>query len=685
MLKTIIQVGLGSIIYAMSQEVSKPTVPKSQEVSKPTIPKNHRIGKVIDYDFENGTGNIIIINTTNEPQHVPFQESALSESVRQSIQSRRHHKIKQQKSNIGRMRIVLFNLIDRAGHKEAVTIRWAENLTADSKTANTTCIASNVVGKIVEYNFKDNFGRIERTDDTNGTNGNSKSVFFLASGLSDKLKANLFRRKHRNKERTEANIKKMKFIKFNVIVCMGIEMAHSISWIERDVFELKNDIKGNTHFANLLFQDVQVHNYEPKPYKLFDDFNISDELKSNIKRAYIHGVHIHDIEQPMPIQSYGIEPALKGRDIMGCAPTGTGKTWAFLIPIVENLYQQKKNNSLPIRNHAFQIQPSCLILTPTRELVIQINSEANKLMKNMGLTSDFCVGGYPWKEQLSQLKRSKCDILVATPGRLSDFINREYISLENIQYLVIDEADHMLTTEFKEDLETIITENEDMPTIESRQTLMFSATFPETVKEMAKKYLKPKFVRILVGMPGSVNINITQDIMETTSTQDKYNRTFKLVNKIMEKDQKAKILIFSNMKKHSEMIVNTIEDDFGYDAILINSNKDQPDREISIEEFAEGHCNILVATNVAGRGLDIPRVDYVINFDLPRTNAEYVHRVGRCGRAGRPGFAYSFFSHKHDHLLGGHLCRALVQLQRDGVSLQEIPDFLQQYNEMRRR
>jgi len=383
----------------------------------------------------------------------------------------------------------------------------------------------------------------------------------------------------------------------------------------------------------------------------------------------------------LPIQRYAIAPALEGKDVLGCAPTGTGKTLAFLIPILELLLRMKKKGQL--ERSTSIIQPICLIMAPTRELAIQIDREAKKLIHKTGIKSDYAIGGHDEDRQLNKLSSSRPHILVATPGRLNAFLNKarhgNRINLERIKFIILDEADRMLDMGFKPQIEKMF--NVASPALR-KQVLMYSATFPEDVKVLAKTYLSNNFAKIIVGPAGAVNKNIYQEIIQVESTRQKFDKVFSMVTDLIEKekeegiqpDEQSKILIFTNHIKFAERIADRIFDETDNDIETITSDKIQHDREIAVQDFTQGKFNILVATYLAGRGLDIPRVDYVINFDLPEDEAEYVHRVGRTGRGGRKGSAYSFFSENRNEELGPFLYKTLEQSQ------QKIPDFLLKYN-----
>ena len=277
--------------------------------------------------------------------------------------------------------------------------------------------------------------------------------------------------------------------------------------VEPDVFELKKIVQDNLGILALLEQNVQVFNYEKKAFEYFQDFDINKNKVTYISNVLISNIKYYCKSLTLPIQRYAIAPALEGKDVLGCAPTGTGKTLAFLIPILELLLRMKKKGQL--ERSTSIIQPICLIMAPTRELAIQIDREAKKLIHKTGIKSDYAIGGHDEDRQLNKLSSSRPHILVATPGRLNAFLNKarhgNRINLERIKFIILDEADRMLDMGFKPQIEKMF--NVASPALR-KQVLMYSATFPEDVKVLAKTYLSNNFAKIIVGPAGAVNKNI---------------------------------------------------------------------------------------------------------------------------------------------------------------------------------
>merc|ERR1712226_981875 len=307
--------------------------------------------------------------------------------------------------------------------------------------------------------------------------------------------------------------------------------------------------------------------------------------------------------------------------------------------------------------------PIALILSPTRELTAQIYSEARKFAYTSKVRPCVVYGGANPQEQQVELNKG-CHVLVATPGRLEDLLKQGKISLNFCRYVVLDEADRMLDMGFEPQIRAII-ENYGMPDKYNRQTLMFSATFPKEIQELATEYLKD-YVFLAVGRVGSSSQNITQRIKWV----DEENKKQELINLLDEiTDPTALTLVFTETKKRADEI-----DDYLYDnsfpTACIHGDRTQAEREEALDHFRRGQVTILVATAVAARGLDIPNVKNVINYELPNTIAEYVHRIGRTGRAGNVGKATSFFNNRN-----GKIARDLVDLLAEAG--QDVPPWLQ--------
>ncbi|KAG8783468.1 DEAD-box ATP-dependent RNA helicase [Serendipita sp. 397] len=366
---------------------------------------------------------------------------------------------------------------------------------------------------------------------------------------------------------------------------------------------------------------------------------------------------------PTPVQKYSIPIIAGGRDLLACAQTGSGKTGGFLFPILSASFT---NGPRPPPEDSFsygrKAYPTTLILAPTRELVSQIHDEARKFAYRSWVRPAVVYGGADINQQLRQIERG-CDLLSATPGRLVDLIERGRISLANIKYLVLDEADRMLDMGFEPQIRRIV-QGEDMPGIRERQTLMFSATFPRDIQILARDFLK-EYIFLSVGRVGSTSENITQKI-EYVEDADKRSVLLDILNA---EEQTGLTLIFVETKRMADMLSDFLMS-HRYPATSIHGDRTQREREHALATFRSGRTPILVATAVAARGLDIPNVTHVINYDLPSDIDDYVHRIGRTGRAGNTGISTAFFNRGNKNIV-----RELVELLREAN--QEIPGWLE--------
>lgn len=334
--------------------------------------------------------------------------------------------------------------------------------------------------------------------------------------------------------------------------------------------------------------------------------------------------------EPTPIQNQAIPLALDGHDILGLAQTGTGKTLAFGLPLIQHLLAE------PARPAPKTVK--ALILAPTRELVNQIAESLRPLAFSTPLKIATVVGGQSINRQIGVLGRGT-DILVATPGRLIDLMERGAVRLETVQHLVLDEADQMLDLGFIHALRKIAAR---LGT--PRQTMLFSATMPKQMEELSRAYLtNPK--RVQVAPPGKAADKVTQSIIFL----EKAHKPGKL-REILSRDLDALTLVFARTKHGAEKLMKQLVAD-GYNAASIHGNKSQGQRDRAIKAFRDGTVRTLVATDVAARGIDIPGVTYVINYDLPDTPDNYVHRIGRTARAGREGEAIAFCAPEEADLL----------------------------------
>eukprot|EP00331_Platyophrya_macrostoma_P033345 CAMPEP_0176458270 /NCGR_PEP_ID=MMETSP0127-20121128/32488_1 /TAXON_ID=938130 /ORGANISM="Platyophrya macrostoma, Strain WH" /LENGTH=763 /DNA_ID=CAMNT_0017848797 /DNA_START=37 /DNA_END=2328 /DNA_ORIENTATION=+ len=356
----------------------------------------------------------------------------------------------------------------------------------------------------------------------------------------------------------------------------------------------------------------------PNPITTFEESSFPKYILDVIKNK--------GFEFPTPIQAQGWPIVLGGHDFIGIAQTGSGKTLAFLLPAIVHIKAQA-----PLRRGDGAIG---LVLAPTRELAMQIHEEFKPFGVASGLKATCIYGGadkYPQKKDL----RSGCELVIATPGRLIDFLESEDTNLKRVSFLVIDEADKMLDMGFIPQIEKIV------EYIRSdRQTLMWSATWPQEVRKLANDLCKDNPIRVVIGKDELVvNKDIIQ-LVKVISDDEKFGSLLKLMKGIYDG---SKILIFCQTKKSSDWVSKTLQDK-GYKSVSIHGDKSQKDRDKIMNLFKDERVPILVATNLAARGLDVKDIRYVINYDFPTQMEEYVHRVGRTGRAGASGTSFTFFT-----------------------------------------
>uniref|UniRef100_A0AC34QD42 RNA helicase n=1 Tax=Panagrolaimus sp. JU765 TaxID=591449 RepID=A0AC34QD42_9BILA len=441
----------------------------------------------------------------------------------------------------------------------------------------------------------------------------------------------------------------------------------------------------------------------PAPISSFVDLELHEWVQENIRKS--------GYDRPTPVQKYSIPTLNSKRDLMSCAQTGSGKTAAFLVPVINQIlkggpgskYSIPTLNSkrdlmscaqtgsgktaaflVPVINQILkggpgsvrkaEVRPSgrtcqfplALIISPTRELSLQIYNESRKFAYRTPVTSALLYGGREnYRDQINKL-RLGVHILIATPGRLIDVIQHGYIALDECRFLVLDEADRMLDMGFEPQIRQIVELN-NMPRKGERVTAMFSATFPKEIQMLAQDFLMPDYVFLAVGRVGSTSENITQEILWV----EEGNKRHVLRDLLDANDPNALTLIFVETKRGASGLAETLCRD-GYNVVAIHGDLKQVEREMHLDSFRTGRSPILVATAVAARGLDIPNVKYVINYDLPNDIDEYVHRIGRTGRVGNTGFAKSFLNEKNRNI-ARELAELLVEAN------QEIPDWFEKF------
>ena len=381
----------------------------------------------------------------------------------------------------------------------------------------------------------------------------------------------------------------------------------------------------------------------------FEEYSISFELKKNLEKQ--------GFRRPTDIQFKAIPPILKGEDVLAIAQTGTGKTAAFAIPVIHKIQTAKKTK----RTKAIQ----CLIMVPTHELAQQITEVFTALGKNTGVKTIGIFGGVDQAPQIAALDNG-IDILVATPGRLFDLVSQGHLKLFGIEILILDEADHMLDLGFIKDINDLMRH---LPA--KRQTLFFSATINNKIKKLAYS-LVTKPIRIQISPKNPVAKNIEHSVA-FIEMDDK--RAF--LERLIDENPESKILVFVRTKVRAERVKKAMER-VQITGDTIHSDKEQNERTATMDKFKTGAVKLLMATDISARGIDIPNVDFVVNYDLPEVPENYVHRVGRTGRGTKKGQAVSFCSSEEKEILAEietFLDKDIVVMNIDKNAYRETLDF----------
>lgn len=381
----------------------------------------------------------------------------------------------------------------------------------------------------------------------------------------------------------------------------------------------------------------------------FHQYPIADELKTALE--------IEGYKKPTDIQYRAIPHILSGEDVLAIAQTGTGKTAAFAIPILHKIH---------IRNSKSRPEGiKCIVMVPTRELAIQINEVFTRLGKKLKVTSFSVFGGVEQAPQIAKLEKG-IDILVTTPGRMFDLVSQGYIKLNRVQYLVLDEADHMLDLGFIKDIEMLI---KFLP--KKRQTLFISATIDEKIKKLAYSLVN-KPVRIQISPKDPVSKNVDHSVIYVEMDEKRF-----FLERLVRENPGDKMLVFVRTKVRAERVKSAMER-VDIVATTMHGGIEQKDRLAVLKEFMEGGSTLLIATDVSARGIDIPDVQYVVNYDLPDKPENYVHRVGRTGRGRNTGLAFSFCSKEEKPLLKeiqGYLTKEIRVLTIKADDAREIVDL----------
>lgn len=355
----------------------------------------------------------------------------------------------------------------------------------------------------------------------------------------------------------------------------------------------------------------------------FQDYNITPEIKKSIAKL--------GYTRPTDIQFKSIPYILKGEDVLAIAQTGTGKTAAFAIPIINHLQIKKRNERRPDGI-------KCLVMAPTRELALQITEVFKSLEKGTRVKSYCLHGGVDQEPQIIKLQ-GRIDVLVVTPGRMFDLVSQGHLRLNRVEILVLDEADHMLDLGFIKDIRDL---KRFIP--KKRQTLFFSATIDEKIKKLAYTLVK-KPIRIQISPKDPVSKNVDHSVAFIEMDDKRF-----FLERIVKEHPDQKILVFVRTKVRAER-VNKAMQRVNIESLTMHGDKDQADRSTVLQQFKTGKASLLIATDVSARGIDIPNIAYVVNYDLPERAENYVHRVGRTGRGKKRGLAISFCSSGEQKLL----------------------------------
>lgn len=382
----------------------------------------------------------------------------------------------------------------------------------------------------------------------------------------------------------------------------------------------------------------------------FTDYSFSAELKNNLNRM--------GFKRPTDIQFKSIGPIMKGEDLLAIAQTGTGKTAAFAIPIINHIHSTKTNRqSQYIR---------CLVMVPTRELAIQITEVFQNLSRNLRVKVSTVFGGVGQDDQILTLEKG-IDVLVSTPGRMFDLIHQGHLRLNRVETLVLDEADHMLDLGFLKDIQDVI---KFLP--QSRQTLFFSATIDKKIKKLAYSLIKGSAIHIQISPKNPVSKNVDHSVSFIKMDDKRF-----FLERMVHENPGSKILVFVRTKVRAERVCSAMER-VNITAETMHGDKEQMHRLQALDKFKSGEVKMLIATDVSARGIDIPNVEFVVNYDIPEQAENYVHRVGRTGRGKNRGFAVSFCSENEKPLLKAieeYTGDAIPQLKISKAEYKETLDF----------
>ncbi|CAE7802995.1 ded1 [Symbiodinium microadriaticum] len=478
--------------------------------------------------------------------------------------------------------------------------------------------------------------------------------------------------RRRTEEKRERETQQFYMFQRSIISRGGVQPKDDAHWdaLERRIFG-QNHVKAGINFAK--YDNIEVTpeggTGKEQPISSFQEacekYQLPDELTANLERC--------GYDTPTPVQKYSIPAVLEGSDVMVAAQTGSGKTAAFLVPIITAALQAGPKEL----TEEGAVCPTSVILAPTRELCEQIAQEAKRLTFRSFARVAAIYGGADALQQLRDIAGG-VEIVVCSPGRMDDFLQRGVVSMEEVKFLVVDEADRMLDMGFEPQIRNII-ENYGMPEPGEggRQTMMFSATFPQEMQDMALDFLDPAYYGIKVGQVGHAATDVEQ-CFEQVNFREKNDRLLDLIAEASsENGEQGKTLVFANTKNTVDDIVWVLNDS-GIKAEPIHGGLTQGARSRNLTLLKKGILNVLVATDVAARGLDLPGIEHVINYDLPQDGDTYVHRIGRTGRIGNKGRATSFVSNYDSASNLKMIVRHMKDAKKDDPDASDVPEWLEE-------
>lgn len=569
-----------------------------------------------------------------EKQEQELRERERKRSEKASDEAENQEEKIEDENNTSRNRLV--DEEDLAGFQEEETVESSQSTNKEDEVDPLDAFMQGIEQQVV----KKDKGQL-----ANGSTSEPSKVDSKVSRMVEDSSEDEFEYEEESEEETSGPLKRYQKKMLAQVDHNSIQYISFRKNFYTEVPEIAKMTQEEAKIMRMQLEDIKVRGKDcPKPIKAFSQCGLSDKILKTLKKW--------GYEKPTPIQAQAIPAVMSGRDVIGCAKTGSGKTLAFLLPMLRHILDQP-----PLKQGDGMIG---LVMAPTRELALQLQTEIKKFTKPLSLRCVCIYGGSGVANQIADLKRG-AEIVVCTPGRMIDVLCAnagKVTNLHRVTYLVLDEADRMFDMGFEPQIMRII--NNIRP---DRQTLLFSATFPRQVEMLARKILvKP--LEIIVGQRSVVCQDVEQHV-EVMLEENKFKRLLELIKKWYDE---GLILIFVDRQESADKLFADLMQ-AGYPCLSLHGGKDQQDRDFTIDDFKKKATTIMVATSIAARGLDVKDLILVINYDVPNHMEDYVHRVGRTGRAGAKGYAYTFITPDEDRY-SPDIVKALE------ISKQPIPEAL---------